>query len=147
VGWDSVLGVDEVVDISTFEVYARQNCDLAPSSREVVTSAGRRVAEMFDIHPHLDWRGMCNVVSWARDREKRFPHLLALVDSYRFAYADGYLPQLRDDSVDELSVHIERALEIETDLEWRRRLANAFGGGRRRVFDAWLAARGPDSTS
>lgn len=77
--------------------------------------------------------------------KKRFAETHSIVRFIRYAWRDGYLPELDPkEPVDERLEHqIESILKTETDSDWRYRLMTSQGvEARRRVYTAWRIERG-----
>lgn len=137
-GWADRISVDEVRDIKTFSDYARQVCGVPYPTKSSMGAATKFVNELFEQYPALTWEALCQIPLWAKMKKRRFPHSLALLQSYRYAYSDGYLPEL-DISAEEkvLQIKLAEALRDEKDPEWRRMLLEARGSARKTVFEEW----------
>lgn len=103
-----------------------------------LNKAKKLLGELFEMYPALTWKGLCQLPLWAKARKKRYAHVLQLINSYRFAYQDGYLPEMDIDYVDrDMEAKIQKALEVESDPDWRRRLLNSRGKARYEVYERW----------
>lgn len=145
--WADRISVEEVVDLESFCSYARQVAGVPYPTKANLGAARKEMKQLFEMYPKLTWKAMCQVVLWAKIKKKRYAHIVQLIRSYRWAYQDGFLPEL--DAVnedDELTINIESALERETDPEWRRRLSVSRGPGRKVVYAAWLKFRSAPTT-
>lgn len=130
----------DVVDAKTFATYAHQRLGCPASTIKDITILRKQVKEFFAKNEQATWATMCNVVDWAKARKKRPHSVYVLVAWAKFAFADGYLPDLIPTNRDpELETLIEAALEVETDPHWRERLFTSYGPGRRVVYEEWLA--------
>ena len=137
-GWADRVTREEVNGIRAFAAYAAQESGTPYPSKQHLFAAENTVKQLFEMYPELSWQSMCRLVDWAKDNKRRFPHIEALIASYRYAYADGYLTVLNTDTTENLEAKIARAIEEETDPEWLRRLRNSKGPGRKVVYAAWL---------
>ena len=131
----------DVHDAHSFAAYAQQKLGTPYPTGKSIAILKKALKEFLEHYPQADYNTMCRVVEWAKVKKKRYPHVNQLVYAFRYAYADGYLPELDPNTeiVDEdLEAQIEAALRDERDEEWRRRLITASGPtARREVFDAW----------
>lgn len=136
-GWADRKTAEEVKNIRDFATYAAQEAGIPYPAKKHLYAASSEVEKIFALYPSLNWSSMCKIVDWAKENKKRYPHIMALINGYRYAYADGYLEELAPNEDDSLETKIEQALEIETDPEWRRRLMVSNGPGRKIVYAAW----------
>lgn len=137
-GWADRITLEEVVDHKTFCHYSSQVAGIPYPTRSHLNKAKTLLEELFEQYPALTWRGLCQLPLWAKARKKRYPHVLVLINSARYAYADGYLPEMDIDYVDrDMERKIEKALEVETDPDWRRRLLSSRGKARHEVYARW----------
>lgn len=131
----------DVHDAMSFAAYAQQKLGTPYPTGKSIAMLKKSLNEFFEHYPQADYLTMCRVVEWARAKKKRYPHANQLVYAFRYAYADGYLPELDPNTevVDEdLEAQIEAALRDERDEGWRHRLITAAGPtARREVFEAW----------
>lgn len=139
--WLTSVAKSDVNDITSLSIYAQQviGCPWPTKHDEMVTR--KKVQELFDRDPRLNWWSMCNVVDWMRQQHRRPARLWMVPDSFREAWAAGALPELdaRDECDDDLERMIDAALQIETDRYWRGRLIGSRGvAARRKTFESWL---------
>lgn len=131
----------EVVDAKSFASYAQQRLGIPYPTRKSIAVLNKALKEFFAQYPQADYGTMCRLVEWAIAKRKRFAHTYSLVYAFRYAYKDGYLPELdpnRERTNDDLEALIEAALVVEKDPEWRRRLMVAHGvKARSEVYEAW----------
>lgn len=136
---------EDVNDAKSFAAYAQQKLGTPYPTGKSISILKKSINEFFEHHPQADYFTLCRVVEWAKAKKKRYPYANQLVYAFRYAYADGYLPELDPNAeiVDEdLEEQIEAALRDETNDEWRRRLITASGiTARREVFEAWQKHR------
>lgn len=136
--WSDNVTLEEVCNLESFCSYARQICGVPYPTKGNLQAARKEVECLFEQYPGLDWKALCQIPLWAKIKKKRYAHILALLRSYRWAYQDGFLPELDVHDRDDLSAKIEEALRIESDPEWRRKLSVSRGPGRKIVYEAWL---------
>jgi hypothetical protein len=139
-GWADRITLEEVVDHKTFCQYSSQVAGIPYPTNSHLNKAKTLLAELFEMYPALTWKGLCQLPLWAKHRKKRYAHCLQLINAYRFAYQDGWLPEIDVDAVDrQMEEKINQALEIETDPAWRRRLLSSRGTARREVYERWAS--------
>lgn len=104
---------------------------------------GARVKAFFIEYPQADWYTLCRIAQWCRNHKLRARTTVGLVGCFRSAWSDGAIPELDPANLDlELEREIERALEIEMDDSWRRRLYLARGTeARRAALEEWTKER------
>ena len=136
--WADRVSKKEVNSIYTFASYACQELGIPFPSKKDLATSGKLVEELFQLYPAMSWQSLCDLVEWGRKKKKRFATIFQLINSYRWAYSDGYLDEIDSNSSASLEEKIEQALASETDPEWRRRLLTARGPSRKVVYAAWL---------
>ena len=143
--WFGQLTPDDVHDAKTFATYCQQTLGIPYPRQQDIRYLHKSLREFFEHYPQADYYTLCRIVEWAKAKKKRYAHVNKLVYAFRYAYADGFLPELDPNSepVDEqLEELIEAALKEETDDEWRRRLMIARGvTARTEVYQAWKQHR------
>lgn len=112
-----------------FSEYAQQTLGVPWPTIKDQMILRKKAKEFFKHYPHTDWRTLCRVVQWAANRKKRYAHVWAIVDAFRYAYKDGALPELdpQNQTNQPVEDQIYEALQHETDEVWRRRLMLAQG--------------------
>jgi hypothetical protein len=139
-GWADRVDIKEVCSVRSLAAYAAQETGVPYPAKSHLFAAEKLVKELFDQYPTMSWQTLCGVVTWSKDKGKRFPHVLALLNSYRYAFADGYLNEIdpnSEENKETLDTQMEYALSVETDPEWIRRLRTSKGPGRKIVYAAW----------
>lgn len=131
---------EEVVDPVTLAKYAQQRVGIPYPTVKDMTILRKKAKWFLDNNPEASWQTFVRVLDWIKAKHKHPATVWWLVDAAKWAYGDGYLPELaakeRTDS--ELETEINAALEVETDLTWRRRLNTATGvEARRDVLEEW----------
>lgn len=137
-GWADRVTRNEVNGVRSFAAYAAQEIGVPYPTKGNLFASNTLIDELFEMYPELTWNGLCGVVEWAKVNNRRFPSIVPLIHSYRFAYADGFINELNTNTQEGLDAKIAAALAQETDPEWRRRLQNSKGPGRKVVYAAWL---------
>lgn len=131
----------DVHDARTFAEYAHQKLGIPYPTGKSIATLKKSLNEFFEHYPQADYFTMCRVVDWAAHKRKRYAHAYQLVYAFRYAYQDGFLPELdpnRELTDEELEAAINDALTVERDAEWRRRLIIAHGvEARRHVYEEW----------
>lgn len=131
-----------MVDARSFADYVRQILGTPTSTIKDFVMLQKKLKEHQEAWPNADWQTLVRTVDWAKARKKRPTRSWLLVEWVRFAWADGYLPELDAKPVDQqLEEAISKALEVETDAEWRYRLLGAEGRARKEVYVAWKTAQ------
>lgn len=104
----------------------------------------RKIKDFFALYPQCNYVSLCRVAQWARSHKKRPTRAWLIMDMFREAWRDGYLPELdpaerRDENIED---NISTALDEETRPEWRSRLLGARGvEARREAYEEWLINR------
>lgn len=134
----------DVNDPKSFAEYAQQKLGIPYPTGKSIAILKKALREFFEHYPQADYNTMCRVVEWAKTKKKRYAQVYQLVYAFRYAYQDGYLPELdpgRELTDSDLEAAIEAVLVDEHDLEWRRRLIVADGlEARRHVYEQWREA-------
>jgi hypothetical protein len=136
-GWADQITRDQVKNLDTLADYCRQVAGVPYPTKQMKGKALKEAKRLMEEYPTLTWPGLANLAHWAKDNKCRFSSFVPLLASFRYAYRDGYMPELEvteDGRIEEL---LEAALAVETDQEWRRRLITARGNGRKIVYAAW----------
>lgn len=87
-----------------------------------LTILRKRVHEIFDRYPKADFRTMCRLVQYNKNKKKKFTKVYAVTGSFRDAMAAGWLPELTNENDENLREDVLRILKTETDPDWRGRL-------------------------
>lgn len=131
----------DVVDPITFAQYAQQTIGTPLPKGKDVIALRKVLKDFFEENPQIDYALLARLVDWCRSRKKRPASALAVPGYLRYAWAAGHFPELdpnNKDRDDDLERAIDRALEDETNPEWRRRLVGAQGNeARKGVLAAW----------
>lgn len=140
VGWLNSTKVDSV---ESFCEYIQQSMGTPYPTVKMMPSTRKTFARFFEQYPKADWQTLCKTVDYCRAKKKRLAQAYSIVSMVRFAWRDGFLPEL-DPNVDkEVDAAIAAALEVETDREWRKRLMLATSvEGKQIALREWGEARG-----
>lgn len=127
-----------------FAEYVQQTLGVPWPTVKDMAILRKKCREFFEHYPQVDWRTLCRVVVYMRNRKRRVPRMWMVVDEFRKAYTAGQLPELdphrRDDEA--ITARINEALAVEDDEIWRRRLVLAEGAvHQQEVFQQWQSAR------
>lgn len=104
----------------------------------------RKIKEFFGHYPQCDYASLCRIAQWSRAHKRRPTRVWLVVENFREAWRDGYLPELDPAERQEINVEvgIAEALDIDERPEWRRRLIGARGvEARREAYTEWLNDR------
>lgn len=127
-----------------FADYCQQTIGTPWPTLKDMTILRKKIKEFFAHYPQCDYRSLCRVAQWARSHKKRPTRAWLVLEMFRDAWRDGYLPELdpaerRDENIEG---NISTALDEETRPEWRSRLLGARGvEGRREAYEEWLMNR------
>lgn len=139
-----VLKPKHVVDAKTFAVYTQQRLGVPTPTIANLVILRKRIKGLFAEYPQMDYGSLCKIVEWAKGKRKRYSQTYQVVAAFRYAWKDGYLPELDPKVIqdDTLEANIEAALLVETDPELRRKLHVATTiDGRRYAYQYWLERR------
>lgn len=144
--WADRISSEDVVDWKSFADYAQQEAGIPRPTQKQIAQLRAAANQFFEEYPHTSWGTLAKIVDWAKARRQRYATPSNLIrGGFRFAWQDGYLPELDPDYADvdpDLAIDIERALEVETDPAWRRRLIVANGRGQREeTYREWSRYR------
>ncbi len=131
----------EVVDAKSFAAYCQQEIGTPYPTTKSIAALRRNIKGLFTQYPQANYTTLCKIVDWAKARDKRVANSHNLVMMFRYAWKDGFLPELTPgkQTVDvDLETKITKALESETLPFWRQRLEGAEGvKARTLVFSSW----------
>jgi len=137
---------NDVRDAESLARYIQQTVGVPWPTLKDMTVLRRSVNEFFQHYPDLDYLTLCRVADWCRSKKRRFARVWQVVPQFRWAYADGALPevdQVRHTDVD-VEDAIREAVAVETDDVWLDRLVCSQGRSlRREVLERWNQQRRP----
>jgi hypothetical protein len=102
----------------------------------------KKQAKWFLEHnPTATWHTLAKVVEWAHAKKRRPAAVYSIVTMAKYAWSDGWLPEL--DAKEDTSYEdgIIAALQVETDPEWRHKLMSGYGSVRAERYQEWLRCR------
>lgn len=140
------LSRDDVNSPEDYATYCQQVLGTPYPSGKQLATLRRNLKEFFKNNPQATYGTLLRTIDWCRNRKRRPAHCYAVIPLVRYAWSDGYLPELdpKEEMNDDLEAMIRSALEVETDPWWRDRLT---GGkttkARQELYDSWLEARSP----
>lgn len=136
------MRAQDVSDRDSLQQYIEQQLGVGHVTGRDQAAYRKKVDEFFEHYPNASWGTLVRVVDWAKARRKRFARLHAVVEAARYAYADGYLPELDPRNHIDVDAEIIGALKTETDPLWRRRLMVAQGiDAKTMVLEEWQSER------
>lgn len=135
---DKVLAApDPVIGLAN---YIEQILGVGFPTKKDITILRKRCNEIFERYPRADYRTICRVVQYNKRKKRKFARVYTVIDSFRFAMADGWLPELTRTSDENLRDRITEILKVERDPDWRARfLAAPDDNARRFVLDEYEA--------
>lgn len=142
--WTPQLVSDAPDPVAAFAEYAQQKLGVPWPTANDMRILRKKVTEFFGHYPRLTITTLCRVVDWAKSRRRRFDRVWKVVEAFRYAYKDGFLPELDPAGRDEdVETRIAAALAVETDPNWRRWLIVADGvTARTKTITDWEHERG-----
>jgi hypothetical protein len=134
---------EEVVDVCTFAAYSQQQLGTAPAIGKDLKRLSGELAAFWEGNPQADWMTLVRTVAWVKAKKRRLANAGSVLRHVRFAYQDGFLPDLEPRRTDpEVERRIEQALQLETDHHWRMRLLCTDGmDNRRAALEQWSDQR------
>lgn len=142
----SLIRPDAVTDMESAEQYIKQRVGIAYVTVKDSAIFRRKVKELFEHYPGADWQTLVRATEWAKTRRKRFSRLHQFVEAIRFAYEDGYLPELDPNYQGDVDEQIQGILREEEDPNWRRRLLIAQGmQAKQLAVEQWYEVRARES--
>lgn len=138
----SIIRSTSVTDYETAAKFCQQQVGCGYVTGKDLGIFKKKVNELFDHYPAADWQTIVRTAEWAKARRRRFAHLFQLVEAVRYAYEDGYLPELDPRNQADVDDQIREALRDELDPDWRRRLMIAQGmQAKSMVLEQWRELR------
>lgn len=135
-----IMKPQDVVDAKTFAIYAQQKLGTPYPTTQGMIALKKNIKNLFATYEYADYQTLVKLVEWARSKKKRYADTFGLVAHFRYAWRDGYLPELDPNPTREIDALIEKALRTEQDQEWRRRLVLSQGvEARTAIYKAWCA--------
>lgn len=133
----TVLKASDVQDAGSFAGYAQQRLGTSlPCGRDKVV-LNTQLKKFWVSNPRATWEMLGTTIDWCVAKRRRPATPWGVLANFRWAWADGViqLPDVEDTRTERA---ITRALEEETDENWRRMLIGAEGiDNRRAIYSAW----------
>ncbi len=135
----ATLRSNDVKDATTFARYCQQELGVPRPRGKDFPILRKVIRELFAENPGTNYYTLCRIVDWAKANKKRYALPQNVVYAFRWAYRDGYLPEMAPVRNDvELEAKITAALAVEQHEGWRYRLLRADGiEARNEVYVAW----------
>lgn len=134
---------EDVTDLDSLQRFIMQQLGVGYVTKNDAVIYRKKMNELFEHYPQANIGTMLKVVEWAKTRRRRFSRLFQVVEAVRYAYEDGYLPELDPGNRPDLDERINEILREEEDPEWRRRLLTAQGEtAKTALLDQWQQLRG-----
>lgn len=138
-----VVKRDEIDNADSLEQYIKQQLGVGYVTAKDGVVYRKKINEFFEQYPAADWSTLVKVVDWAKSKKRRYDRLYKVIESVRYALADGCLPELVPDPEKDMDDAIHEALRSETDDNWRRRLLVAQGArAKEAALAEWVQVRG-----
>lgn len=133
----------EVVDAVTFGDYVHERLGVPYPGFKALAILRKKSKLFLQQNPRADWQTFVRVADWARAKKKHPADVWWLIDATKYAFADGYLPELDPSTQveDNVTRLIYAACQEETDRHWRDRLLSVQGDSRILVYEQWLQHR------
>lgn len=136
---------EEVNSAETFAQFCQQRLGTPYPTGRQIAALKRNVNVFFEQNPQANYGTLVRTVDWCKNRRKRPPHAAGVISNVRFAFRDGYLPELNPNSEEEdvtTESLIKEAVSVETDPWWKDRL---LGGktakARYEIYESWVTDR------
>ena len=137
---------DEVNSAETFAQYCQQRLGTPYPTGKQIAMLKRGIRIFFEQNPQASYGTLVWSIDGCKNRRKRAPHALGVISSVRFAFRDGYLPELNPNSEEEEHAPTEdlirAAVAIETDPWWKDRLQGGkTAKARYEIYESWVTDR------
>ena len=136
--WVDMIQAEDVKTPKEFVEFVR--CEMGavttPSERTKFFSQWKQFKEL---NPHVEIGTMVRTVQWAKAKKHRLNSLCSIFPMVGWAHQEGALPELnpKNEKESTLEADILKALERETDPQWRRRLIMSEGPARYDALNDW----------
>ncbi len=134
------LTPQDVTDADKLAEYTRQQLGCPSVSVMEKNKLKTMTRKFFEEHPHVDWMTLVRTVQYCKAKRRRIPYVWSIVDQVRWAWSDGFLPELdaKINAPTRLDEQIARVLLNEERPGWRYRLLTTVGDeNRQALLDAW----------
>lgn len=133
----SYLYARDVNDVDSFCDYIQQMLGTPHITIKDKMILRKMVKETFDQHPTMTWGYLCRIVDWAKDKKRRPARGYTVMSYLNFAWRDHYIPDLPSEWEVSFKKRLDKALQIETDPDWRQRLSMSLGQYQIDALDEW----------
>ena len=139
------LNYRDVKTYNDFTAFMQQAVGCPIPTKKDIAITRKKLNELQENYPDVQLGLLAQgLVEWAKTRHKRFESVWRIVACWKYAFKDGFLPDMNTVKMGELDELIEGALEIESDPRWRERLQYSIGEtARSEVVEAWKTVRLP----
>lgn len=134
----------EVTNTKLLAAYCQQETGIPLPSGQQYIIVNKNIKEIFKQYPQANYLTLCSVIEWAKKKGIKYSHVGNLVHKgLRFAYLEGYLPELdprnHPNNIDNL---IRDAIQVETDDYWIDRLIRSTTTeGKEATYESWWKYR------
>lgn len=127
-------------DVLIFAAYCQQTIGVGWPNLEQERILRKRIKDIFAQYPRADWGTLVKLAQYCRDKRFRPEQTWKIFMKFNEALKAGVLPELLPDAPHPvLEEQIRRALDEETDPQWRRLLVMATGENQqRKVLTEWM---------
>lgn len=137
--------IGQVNDAQTLARYIEQTTGTPWATLQDIILLKKKSKEFFTRYPYLDYSTLCHIADWCQRKRRRYSNVWKVIDSFRYAYEDGALPEIdmaRQDPILEHNICV--AVEKEPDQLWRMKLMGERGiDARKELLDNWRRTREP----
>lgn len=134
-----VMKASDVTDAKTLAQFYQQKLGTPYPTTQGLILLRKQIKMIFQVYPDADYQTLVKMVEWAKAKGRKYAHCHTLVSHYRYAWRDGYLPELDPNPTREIDALITDAMTRETDEDWLRRLSLSSGlDARTQVYNEWV---------
>lgn len=130
----------DVVDSKTYARYVQQKLGVPYPTVKNLVILNKAIKDIFEEYPHINYDTLCNLVDWAKAKNKKFAETYSLVSMYRYAWKDGFLPELDpvNAELEDFQSKEDELLAKETDPYWRNKIISAQTlEAKQQIYDLW----------
>lgn len=111
----------------------------------VRSGQAKSLREAMDVFARRPWQILAKGVEWGKLNGKNLRSLCGIFSLTDFAYQAGYIPELNPKTMTKMAVEdaVLRAMELETDPQWRLMLSASSGQTRTDALARWESTRAP----
>ena len=119
-----VLTVDEVVDLDTLIDFLNSRVGTPRPLAKEKGGVSKQATTFFESYPNAEWRALTDLATWAKVKNKHLS-MVQLVGSWRYAYEDGFMNILMNNSSTNDEITLQELLKTVDDEGVRRRMIGA----------------------